>query len=262
MAIQKTEAIILKKFDFRDTSLIVTLFTRDFGKIKAVVKGIRKEGNADLVHFEILNHLSIVFYEKAKSELHLLSESFLEDPMLGVRNSFRTFVFGSYLAELVDALYEIHEISPGVFDRLLLSLKKMEQETVPFWVLVFELSILKEAGLFPGMKSCVRCAKTREEHFVWSPRQGGLLCGNCSIKEARTFPVTREMLEVMQNIDPEIYQEPDLSITSNEIYENVEELVREFIRVRLEFPIRSAEFLRSTDSFRSTGQMNKAAEPA
>ncbi|MBI4971806.1 MAG: DNA repair protein RecO [Candidatus Omnitrophica bacterium] len=243
MAIQKTEALVLKKFDFRDTSLIVTLFTRDFGKMKVVVKGVRKEGSSDLVHFEVLNHIDIVFYEKARAELHLLSESFLIDPILELRNSFRTYTFGCYLAELVDALFEIHEPSPKIFDFLLETLKRITSRNISCEVLKFELGILKAAGLSPGINACVRCAKSSDSRWSWSPRQGGLLCGACAIREAKIFPVSAESFEVMQN--PGFYQ------ADHGVYKDVEQLVREFIRARVEYPIRSAEFLSSTDSFKA-----------
>lgn len=242
MAIQKTQAIVLKKFDFRDTSLIVTLFTRDFGKLKTVVKGVRKEASSDLVHFETLNHLDIVFYEKSQADLHLLSDSFLMDPMLSIRNSFKTYAFGCFLAELVDSLFDVHAAFPAIFDKLLETLAQITPENVSFYSLVFELDVLNAAGLTPGMKACVRCAKANSEKWVWSPRQGGLLCTTCSIREAKTMEVSPSAFLSMQNLDPALQDHP--------VYADIEKLVREFIRARVEYPIRSAEFLLRTDTFR------------
>lgn len=241
MAIHKTEAIVIRKMDFRDTSLIVTLFTRDFGKVKVVVKGIRKEASSELVHFEILNHLNVIFYEKTRTELHLLSESYLEDPMLDLRRSFETLAYGWYLAELVDALFELHEVSPVVFDALLRTLKNLEQDALFYWALHFELILLKEAGLSPGIGSCIRCGKTQAERFVWSARQGGVLCGGCAVREIRVSEISPEALRVMR--------EPDPVQKNNPVFEEIEKWIREFIRMRLEYPVRSQEFLESAKTF-------------
>jgi len=257
MAIQKTQAIVIKKMDFRDTSFIVTLFTRDFGKLKAVVKGIRKEGSSDLVHFEILNYLSIVFYEKSKSELHLLSESFLEDPMLALRNSFRTFTFGCFLAELVDAFYEIHEVSTGIFDVFLETLKRSDSETASYWVLRFELAVLKDLGLFPGIQNCIRCRKSEEKKWFWSVRQGGVLCATCTVKEPKTYEITSDMYLAMQNLENDLQINGPENLThSMLVYTELERLVREFILARVDHSMRTAEFLSSTDSFRFRHVLN------
>lgn len=262
MAIQKTQAIVLKKMDFRDTSFIVTLFTRDFGKLKAVVKGIRKEGSGDLVHFEILNHLNIVFYEKARTELHLLSESFLEDPMLDLRNSFKTFTFGCFLAELVEAFYEVHEVATGIFDALLDTLKHLEPETAPYRVFKFEMAVLKDLGLFPALTHCIRCRKTGETNWFWSTRQGGVLCAACAMKEPKAYPLLPEMYLALQNFS-EGFKENGLDPMpySLAVYTEVERIIREFILARVDHSMRSLEFLSSSDSFRFRHTL-KAAEPA
>ena len=74
MAIQKTDALLLRKKDLRETSLILSFFTRDFGKINGVLKGVRgsrARGNANPLYFSLDQ---IVFYEKKKSDLFIISQ--------------------------------------------------------------------------------------------------------------------------------------------------------------------------------------------
>ncbi|MGH7890395.1 MAG: DNA repair protein RecO, partial [Thermodesulfobacteriota bacterium] len=75
MAIQKTEAFVLKTQPFRSSSLIVTFFSRDFGKLRGVVKGVRREREMRGALYELFTHLEILFYEKTRSDLHLVSEA-------------------------------------------------------------------------------------------------------------------------------------------------------------------------------------------
>ncbi len=262
MAIQKTDAIVLKKFDFRDTSLIVTFFTRDFGRLKAVVKGVRKEGSPELVNFEILNYLNIIFYEKSRSDLHLVSETFLENPMLPLRKSFQGLAYGSFLAELIDSLYEVHEISPLIFDGFLRTLENLSPEQLYFRVLQFELLVLRDVGLFPSLKNCARCAASKHETFCWSSRQGGLLCGTCSAKEAKTIELAPEFLALIQQMEGflEIDQEQLQKVLKfNNAYATIEKLVRNFINMRVEFPLKSSEFLTLTDKWRKKLQNQETA---
>ena len=79
MAIQKTEAIVLKTQAFRSSSLILTFFSRDFGKVRGIAKGVRQEQERRSALYELFTRLEIIFYEKTRSDLHLVSEaSFLE----------------------------------------------------------------------------------------------------------------------------------------------------------------------------------------
>ena len=79
MAIQKSEAIVLRTRDFRETSLIVNFFTKDFGKMHGLIKGIRRTpqryGGMPLNFSR--NH--IVFYEKPSRELNLVTQCDIEE---------------------------------------------------------------------------------------------------------------------------------------------------------------------------------------
>ena len=70
MPIQKSEAIVLRSQDLRETSLIITFYTKDFGKIKGIVRGVRgphaQYGGGSL---EIFAHDEIVFYERKKADI-------------------------------------------------------------------------------------------------------------------------------------------------------------------------------------------------
>jgi len=46
MAIEKTDAIVIRVVEFSESSCVVTLFTRDFGKIAAMAKGARRPKSA------------------------------------------------------------------------------------------------------------------------------------------------------------------------------------------------------------------------
>src|SRR5205085_2574055 len=127
-AIHKTEAIVLKAVKFRDTSYITTFFTRDFGKLKALSKGIRKEKSVLIAHYEPFSHLRLVFYEKSKSDIHFISESSLEYYFPKLRADFEKICWASYVLELIDVIHPLYEKNESLFTLLLDILHRMEQE--------------------------------------------------------------------------------------------------------------------------------------
>src|SRR5580765_3812181 len=75
MAIVKTEAFVLKSFRYGDTSKIVTLYTKDLGKISAIVKGARNFKSRICGTLETMNYINAILYVKQNRELQLLSDA-------------------------------------------------------------------------------------------------------------------------------------------------------------------------------------------
>ncbi|MEO6696024.1 MAG: DNA repair protein RecO, partial [Ignavibacteria bacterium] len=73
MPIVKTDAFVLKSFRYGDTSKIVTLFTEDFGKISAIVKGARNFKSKLCGVLESMNYINAIIYLKSSRELQLVT---------------------------------------------------------------------------------------------------------------------------------------------------------------------------------------------
>ena len=72
--IVSTQGIVLKSFDYRETSKIATFFTKDHGKVKGVLKGIRKDSKKFGSHIDKFSVNDIVYYRYSRSDLHLISQ--------------------------------------------------------------------------------------------------------------------------------------------------------------------------------------------
>ncbi|MFM7928683.1 MAG: DNA repair protein RecO, partial [Pirellula sp.] len=75
MSLEKTDAIVLKTVEWSETSLVVTLFTRDFGKISAIAKGARRLKSPFESALDLLSLSSVVFLKKSGESLDLLTEA-------------------------------------------------------------------------------------------------------------------------------------------------------------------------------------------
>src|SRR6202012_3711180 len=79
MAAERALAIVVRGTDWSETSRITTLFTREFGKVRALAKGGRRlKSNFD-VAFDLLTVCQIVFIRKSSGGLDLLTEARLEE---------------------------------------------------------------------------------------------------------------------------------------------------------------------------------------
>jgi len=87
MSIHKTETIILNRRDFRETSIIANFYTRDFGKLSGILKGIKTEPSKFASTLEPFSYNEIIFYRKRNSSLHLISQCDTKDNFDKIRQS-------------------------------------------------------------------------------------------------------------------------------------------------------------------------------
>jgi DNA repair protein RecO (recombination protein O) len=169
MPLTQAEAIVLRDYSLAEADLIATLFTREFGKIRAVAKSARRLKNRFSGSLEPLSHIRIEYYERENRDLVYLNRCDLEETFFDLQSDYGFQLACAYVAEIVDALLPDREASPKVF-RLLLSILRARKEGVEAIPLLayFNFWMLRLSGLLPVMDACAHCGTTLS-------KQGGRL---------------------------------------------------------------------------------------
>lgn len=115
---ESTNAILLRKTRFSDTSLIVTWFTEGHGRLKTVVKGALRAKSKFAGVLDLFFECEIGFVRSAKSEVHTLREAALREPREQMRTDFPRVALGSYFVELIEYATEPEQPAPELFDLL------------------------------------------------------------------------------------------------------------------------------------------------
>ena len=182
MAILKTEAVVLKGWKLGETSKILALYTRDFGKVKVVAKGGRGPKSKFKGCLEPLTHIRIVYYDKRTRDLQLLSQADLVDPHFGIIGDMRRTALGLASAELVDRAVEGEEPLPQVFDLLATVLKGIDRGEgfLEGYLWFFEGHFIDLMGYRPRWDACLACGESLGTGGgFFQPQSGGLLCSRC-----------------------------------------------------------------------------------
>lgn len=245
MSIHKTEALVIKAQPFRSSSLIVTFFTPGFGKVRGVVKGVHREGEIRQAGFELFTHAEYIFYEKKRSDLHLISDATILNSHAHLRDSLEGIAFASYFCELVDELTEIHDPHPQIFDLLKGSFRYLSILPPARFAAVFEIKLLREMGWLPFLDSCLGCGLKPLEKGFFSVRQGALLCEACRSQDpgAQALnPPTLAILRAYSNDDLEacLRLSPHVSVENQ-----ARTLIAAFLNYRMGKILRSRKFLES-----------------
>ncbi len=178
MAATKSHAFVLKTQDFRDTSLLAHFYTRDFGKIHGIIKGIRDQRARFGSMLEPFSMNEILFYRKRRGgDLHLVTQVELLKLYPAVRADLTQLSYASYLIDLLDQITELEEPHAEVFDLLQESLTFLGEGLSPRRTArIFEVKLLESLGLMPEIRACVICQTPDPDPAFFRASMGGLLC--------------------------------------------------------------------------------------
>lgn len=184
--IVETEAIVLQTMNLGDTSKIVTLYTRKYGKIKVVAKGTRSpKTNTFGSSLEPLSHTSVVLYKKESRDLHLLSKSEIVTPLNGIQLRPDSLMTGLALLEVVTMVMHGENEHPALFDELLRSLVTINGAPANAVNVLpaFLIRLFEEFGFGLSLSACGTCGKNPASNMPFSAvvrlSDGLMLCSDC-----------------------------------------------------------------------------------
>lgn len=203
MASEKTSAIVIRAVDFSETSLVLTLFTRDFGKIGALAKGARRLKGPFESALDLLALCRIVFLHKTSDALDLLTEAKLVRRFRPAEKNLLSLYAGYYVAELLDDLTEANDPHPELFDLADETLAALSAgEPVARRVIRFELGMLHLLGMMPALGDCAECGKhvPTENRVAFGLIDGGVLCPACRAGKTQVVSVHAGVLKTMSQL--------------------------------------------------------------
>ena len=172
----KTEGIVLKQMPLGEADRILTLYTTDLGKLRAVARGVRRPKSRLAGHLEPLTRATVSVSE-GRSLDHIAEAETLQS-YRRLREDLELVSKAMYLADLVDSFTVDRSPSLALFNLLAGSLARLESARSSDTVLrYFEVQLLHTSGFGPELRQCVECRGELEpatHHFC--PASGGILC--------------------------------------------------------------------------------------
>ncbi len=184
--IEETEAIVLHAMKYGDTSKIVTLYTKKFGKIKVIAKGSRKANAKFGSSLEPMSHTSIVLYKKKTRDLHLLSKSEIVTPFKKLNSEPEKIFVGLAAVELVNTVMHDEEQNEKIFLLFVETLKAINaaaKNEINYFI-HFLLNIVTLFGFRMAIDECSICKKQSQSEDIGAAlfqlSGGKIVCLECS----------------------------------------------------------------------------------
>lgn len=201
MSIEKSAAIILRIIDFSNTSCVVTMYTREFGKISALAKGARRPKNPFEGALDVLSICHVVFVHKSTDALDILTEAKLERRFRAASKDLARLYTAYYFLELTTALTEPADPQPELYDALRAAIVGLDEgDSSEPWMLRFEMRLLTIIGHGPALDRCVVCGQPAagKSQCWFSTAAGGLICSTCRPGKRSVVSMSREAIETLK----------------------------------------------------------------
>lgn len=249
MPIQKSEAIVLRRQPLRETSLILTFYTRDFGKIKGILRGVRgARGQYGGGSFEILSLDEIVFYDRKKGDIFTTSQCDLVEFFNPIRRSLEKLAYAAYMAELLDSVTTLGDKNEQVFELLLNSLRLLSGDTSSRRAArIFEIKLLSLLGIMPTLESCANCGKRVDSSAKFSVTQGGLICVNCLASDRNAHTIMQGTVKFIEHIRALPFEKVARVKVADAVGKELEATLRKFLDYHIERRLKTLEFIKETD---------------
>jgi DNA repair protein RecO (recombination protein O) len=246
MPVHETEALVLRQYSLSDSDRIIVFITREYGKIRAVARGIKKPKSRLSGCLEPLNHIRLEYWERENRELSQVRQAELIHSYLGKHPNLRQVYAFSYFAEIVNELVQDSQANSPLFRLILACLQTGELLSVsPPLLRYFEIWCLKLNGLVPDYGYCSGCGKcVKDERFYAWIEAGQARCPECA--QGRGLQIgaaASSALAAMLQLPPEKFAARHFS---GDAAQDLERLSQRLLGFHLEKLLKSYRMLRES----------------
>ena len=241
----RTEGVVLNHRDWGETDRLLTLFTREIGRIQAIAKGIRNPRSRKAGHLEPFTRASILLAKGR--DLYILTQAEAIETYNNLKNDLVNIGYGFYVVELLSNFtYEEGE-NLNLYRLLVNTLTRLNRGDDPIIVThYYEIRLLDVAGFRPHLFNCAQCEKEilAEDQF-FSPLQGGVLCPNCGHHSPEARSISKDALRYLRHFQRSSYQDALKARIESGINTEIEYLVQFYVTYILERVLNTPTFIKS-----------------
>jgi DNA repair protein RecO (recombination protein O) len=177
MPLKESEAIVLRTYPMREADLLVTLFTRQEGKIRGVARSAKKSKRRFGGALEPLTYVRAFYEDRERQELTRLDSCEVIESPLATEVSYPRAVALGHVAELLDELLPDREANDAVFRLTLSVLSSLRGPNIWLPLTYFELWLTRLMGFLPDLSECIVCGRVLNgSRAYFHALADGLMC--------------------------------------------------------------------------------------
>jgi DNA repair protein RecO (recombination protein O) len=242
----RVEAVVLRHSDYGEADRLLTLYTRQLGKTRAVAKGARKIASRKAGHIEPFTHVKLQLAQGR--DMLILTQADTVDAYQPLREDLILTSHASYVIELLDRFtYQDETENSAIFNLLTATLARLASKSDPWLVIrYYEMRLLDHLGFRPQLFECTNCRREilPEDQF-FSFGAGGVICPRCGQGLRNVKPISVETLKYLRHFQRSNYSEASKAHPTLEVQNEAESLMQGYFTYLLERELNTPGFLKS-----------------
>lgn len=194
-----TEGVVLRRVDYGEADRILTVLTRDYGKVGVIARGVRKSGSRLAAHTDLFAR-SRMQLARGRGDLDVLTQAETVGSTAPLADA-RRAACAAVCAELADRVLESHHPDAETFDLVADALRDCADTTRdPRTALVWlTRRMIDRLGYAPQLQECASCGVRLAESSAWfSAAAGGLLCDRCAVSDPGSVECAVRVIKVLR----------------------------------------------------------------
>lgn len=241
----RSESLVIRHSNFGEADRILTLFTREQGKLRAIAKGVRKLKSRKAGHLEPFTRVQLQLARGR--DLPIVTQAETVEAYLNIRAALEVTAQAAYVMEILDRFTFDEEENRELYRLVVETLQRLDAGVEPFYTIrYFELHVLDLLGFKPELTACLVCRdaiQPVDQYF--SAAQGGVVCPKCSGRVEGGRPVSVEALRVLRHFQRSGFVEATRARPERLVQGEVEDLLQHYISIQLDRRLNTPGFIRA-----------------
>jgi DNA repair protein RecO (recombination protein O) len=242
----RVEAIVLRHKDWGEADRLLTLYTREHGKVRAIAKGVRKITSRKAGHLEPFVRVTL---QLAKGrDLLIVTQAETVEAYQPLREDLTRMGYAAYVIELLDRFVPDEEIAVPSLYRLVTETLARLASASEAWLPVryYEMRLLDFLGFRPQLFECANCGREilpEDQFFSFSA--GGAICPRCGGGLTGLHKISIEALKYLRHFQRSSYREAVRANPETDTKKELETLMQGYFTHLLERELNTPGFIKS-----------------
>ncbi|MBC8496769.1 MAG: DNA repair protein RecO [Chloroflexi bacterium] len=240
----RVEGIVLRHREWGEADRLLTIHTRELGKISAVAKGVRKPRSRKAGHLEPFTRSNLLL-ARGRS-FYILTQAEAIAQHIALRDDLVLLGYASYIVELLDRFTFDEEENRALYRLIGNSLTRLNRgDDSEIVVHYYEIRLLDHIGFRPQLFNCASCEEQiQPANQFFSPAQGGVLCTKCGSTVPEARPISMQALKYLRHFQRSSYQDAARANIDPKVMTEIERLMQNYLTYLLERGLNTPAFLR------------------
>lgn len=180
MSVVEATGIVTREVKYGDTSRILTVLTREFGKISVLAGGVRTNKSGMLASTQLFSYTTFNLFKGRDKSLYKINSGEVINSFSNIKNSLEAMAYASYFCEMANWIIQEEAPDENQLSLLLNTMYVLSENKLPYQFIkaVYEFRTLGIQGFTPTLDICINC-DTHSELCYLDLTRCGAYCKTC-----------------------------------------------------------------------------------